>query len=355
MKFAYIAILFFQSTFLAALPLKNEVQYEVKVHPGTELLHIVNYLAGVNQPLVKKSSYLDDVDEWFGEYINHPAVKHAKELPYNDFADLGWCFEGKDMNLSIPDRYGYFGHLISTGYLEKYLKLSQQFAQDTRFWDFYQEQESNFRNWENEFTAALERDLPLQALDDFFKVPFDKVIYFSISPMGTSLKANLFLDEINPKFINYAPVIIPYDRNFVAQESTEPNFEYHHLALTNSVWHEVSHLYWEEINGGFREEIGRLTYSDDYTSNFNTFDDRELNTYFFVHELVADGVAIFLKKEFIDEDLAEEHLLINESVGGMLFRDFVQLVESQYYYNREEKNFRKFIPQFIEMIENKNP
>lgn len=48
--------------------------YEVKVHPGMELMHIINYLAGVNQPLVKNSTYLDAVDDWFGNYKDHPAV-----------------------------------------------------------------------------------------------------------------------------------------------------------------------------------------------------------------------------------------------------------------------------------------
>jgi len=354
MKIILSIFLIFQSAFLSSRPLYDDILYEVKVHPGTELLHIVNYLAGVNQPLVKRSSYLDDVDEWFERYRDHPAVLHATKLPYNDFSDLGWCFEGDKMDLSVPDRYGYFEHLMTKTYLEDYLKLSHQFAEESRFWEFFQEQQPNYQKWEKQFTDALERDTPLQKLHDFYSVSFDKVIYFSISPMGTSLKANLFMDEINPTFKDYAPIIIPYDFNFIDVKKNEPNFYYHKMALTNSVWHEVSHLYWEDINGNYRDEIKKLSYQDDYTSNFNTFEDEELNTYFFVHELVADGVAIFLKKEFIDQALAEDHLKINERIGAPLFRDFVDLIEKEYYVNREDKNFQDFIPQLIEMIEDKS-
>lgn len=354
MKISLSIYLIFQSTILLAMPLNDDILYEVKVHSGTELLHIVNYLAGVNQPLVKQSSYLDDVEEWFERYRDHPAVHHAMKLPYNDFSDLGWCFEGEKMDLSIPKSYGYFEHLMTKPYLEEYLKLSHQFAEDSRFREFFQEQQPNYQKWEKQFTVALERDTPLQELHDFYSVSFDKVIYFSISPMGTSLKANLFMDEINPTFKNYAPIIIPFDSNFIDDKKSEPNFYYHKKALTNSVWHEVSHLYWEEINGAYREKIKRLSYQDDYTSNFNTFEDEELNTYFFVHELVADGVAIFLKKEFLNEALAEEHLKINERIGAHLFRDFVDLIENEYFDNRDNHNFQDFIPQLIKMIEDKS-
>jgi len=354
MKISFSIFLIFQNTFLLPLPINDDNQFEVKVHPGTELLHIVNYLAGVNQPLVKRSSYLDDVDEWFESYRDHPAVLHAMKLPYNDFSDLGWCFEGEKMDLSIPEKYGYFEDLKTRTYLEEYLKLSYQFAEESKFLEFFQEQQPNYKKWEKQFTDALERDSPLKALHDFYSVSFDKVIFFSISPMGTSLKANLFMEEINPTFKNYAPIIIPFDSNFIDDKEHEPNFYYHKKAITNSVWHEVSHLYWEEINGNYRDEIRKLSYQDDYTSNFNTFEDEELNTYFFVHELVADGVAIFLKKQFMDEALAEDHLKINERIGAHLFRDFVDLIEKEYYDNRDDQNFQDFIPQLIKMIEDKN-
>jgi hypothetical protein len=31
--------------------------FEVKVHPGTELLHVVNYLAGVYQPTARGAAF----------------------------------------------------------------------------------------------------------------------------------------------------------------------------------------------------------------------------------------------------------------------------------------------------------
>jgi len=324
------------------------------VHPGTELLHVVNYLAGVYQPTARQSSYLDAVETWFGKYREHPAVVHAAALPYNDFTDLGWCFDFPDNELKIPDGYGYLDKIMDREYLERYLILSREFAEKSDFWAFYQEQEPNYRIWEKEFADGLEREQPLAALRYFYRADLGKTIYFSIAPMGATLKVNLFLEEINPEFSQYAPIIVPFDRAYVDEQTETPNFAYNRKSLNHAVWHEASHLYWEVLVAPFRQRLLNLDYEDALSVNFNTFADKGMDTYFFIHEVVADGVAILLKRKFSGIDEADAHLAINEGMGSPLYREMVELLDWEYYPNREEQNFREFIPHLIEMIENKN-
>lgn len=345
-KAIYFLLLFFYST-------AGAQGYEVKVHPGTELLHIINYLAGVNEPLVQESSYLEAVDDWFVSYKEHPAVQHASQLPYNDFADLGWCFDLDNQALHYPEDYGYFAYMLDTAFLKTYLTLSKAFAEETRFWDFFLEQEANYQQWEAQFSTALVKSKNFDQLEDFYRVPLNKTIYFSISPIGTTLKANLYLEAVNPKYAHYAPIIIPYDHNMINSESKSPNFKYNEKSLRHSVWHEASHLYWEVINEKYRKQLSQLRYKDAYSQNFNSFDDNALNQYFFIHELIADGVAISMKHHYVEPALAEEHLQLNEKMGAVLFRDLHELLKNKYWENRHEVNFQDFIPEIIAMIEAK--
>lgn len=255
------------------------------------------------------------------------------------------------MDVYYPEGYGYFEHILPKEYLEEYITLSREFAIASRFWEFFESQKSNYQKWEKQFSEAMARDYPLEQLDDFYQTSYGKTVYFSISTMGTSLRVNLFLEEFNPRHGHYAPITIPFDHQYVVQEIEEPNFKYHQMALTNSVWHEVGHLYWEDINSDYRQAISQMAYEDQFPKKFNTFQDKSLDQYYFIHELIADGVAIFLKKQFISHKLAEEHLAIYESYGRPWYRKLMRLMETDYWPNREKVNFQEFIPQIIKMIE----
>ena len=90
----WIAMVFFCNS-------SQSQNYRIEVHPGTELLHIINYYAGVYKPAVAQSAYLKDVHQYFDKYRNHPAVKFAAHLKFNDFVDLGWCMENFSAGWSL--------------------------------------------------------------------------------------------------------------------------------------------------------------------------------------------------------------------------------------------------------------
>lgn len=70
-------------------------------------------------------------------------------------------------------------------------------------------------------------------------------------------------------------------------------------------------------------------------------------------KIILSIFLIFQSSFLLDYALAEDHLKINERIGAHLFRDFVDLIEKEYYDNRDDQNFQDFIPQLIEMIEDK--
>ena len=335
----------------APLTLLGQENYVVEVHKGTELLHIVNYLADVYVPAERNSSYVKAVDDWFSKYKTHPAVELAKKLPYNDFSDLGWCINFPSLEVRYPDKYGYFGDIIDKKILREYLQLSADFAETSKFSAFYQSQHNNYTKWESQFKSALQEQKPLEKLADFYQHDLEQKIYFSISPMGVVLRANIYQEVISPENKRYAPVIIPFDNRFTDEDCFEPNFAYENIALKNNVWHEVSHLFWEELNEPFRKEIMSLTYQDSLSVNFKTFKNESQNRYFFIHEIVADAVTIFLKKKYIGNKQAMDHLKINESYGSPLYREIVEVIEAKYWENRKSVNFQKFIPQIAELID----
>ncbi|WP_176146110.1 DUF4932 domain-containing protein [Parapedobacter luteus] len=322
----------------------------VEVHKGTELLHIINYLAGVYSPAVQNSSYRKAVDEWFVNFKDHPVLDVARKLPYNDFVDLGWCIQFPDYSITFPEKYGYFDQIVDKNLLANYLTLSTEFAKASDFMSFFDSQEDNYSKWENQFLTRLREEKPLQALGNFYQIPLRQKIYFSISPMGVVLRANIFQAEISPENKIYAPVIIPFDNRFIDNESKEPNFKYSRVSLNNNVWHEVSHLYWEYLNAPYRDEILALKYADSLSINFKTFESDAQNTYSYIHEIIADAVTIFLKKKYIGVEEAEEHLSLNESYGSPLYRKVVNLIENEYWDNREKINFQEFTPQIIALI-----
>ena len=66
----------------------------VTVHPGIELLTVVQLLAG-KYPLPSKSRYAKETEAYFAPFANHPAVRQARRLPkvYTDLPELGYCFD----------------------------------------------------------------------------------------------------------------------------------------------------------------------------------------------------------------------------------------------------------------------
>lgn len=333
----------------------------VAVHPGTELLHVINYLAGVARPMVASYSYRDDVDAWFAPYADHPAVIHARALPYNDFVELGWAFDSETMALQIPEGFGWQGLMVAPDYLHEYLRLSADFAQESNFLAFFVSQQANYKVWVEQFEARLRAFDPEPVVWDFFALPPDErdtTLYYSISPLGVTLRANLIMHEVRPNYAHYGVILIPFDPRYLHQEGevselreySEPAFDYSESAMQQAVWHEATHVIYESLVADNMPALSAITYRDCFFRMLSVFDDEGLNTYFFIHEVMADAVAIFLKDEYVSSAAAEHHLVLNENLGGKLYRPLVSYLRENYFDSRHERSFRQQLPDIINYI-----
>lgn len=349
-----ILILWFGTA--ASLQAETTEQRIVAVHPGTELLHIVNYLSGIAPPKVESYSYRDDVDAWFADFQSHPAVEHAKGLPYNDFVELGWAFDKQTLALTLPEGYGWQGKLKDPEFLTTYLELAEQFAKESDFALFFESQQENYQRWSQQFESRLSELDPEALMWDFFaatdnSATKDTVIYYSISPLGVTLRANMIMHEVNPKRAHYGVVLVPFDPFFLdGDDYDEPYFNYTDIALQHAVWHEAAHLVYEALATKYIDELSAITYRDCFSRLLAPFDDDRLNTYFYIHEVVADTVSIFLKSEYVSEEAAQNHILLNENIGGMLYRPLYEHFRDDYFVNRHDVSFQQHIPALIEFI-----
>ena len=349
--FALLLCLAFAKPLYAETP-KTSV---VAVHPGTELLHVINYLAGIAPPMVATYSYRTAVDEWFAAFASHPAVEHAKSLPYNDFVELGWAFDDATMALTMPQGFGWQGALKDPEFLKVYLELSEDFAAQSDFLGFFASQQDNYQLWVDQFESRLNELNPEPALWDFFGITdlaeADTILYYSISPLGVTLRANMIMEEVSPQHAHYGVMLVPFDPMFLDGDTyTTPDFNYTDIALQHAVWHEGSHLIYEPLVEGFRDQLGAVSYQDCFSRVLTPFDDDALNMYFFIHEVVADSVSILLKSEYVSEEAAEEHLVLNENIGGYLYRPMFEHFRDVYFAQRHETDFRAHLPQLIDFI-----
>ncbi|MFC4726928.1 DUF4932 domain-containing protein [Coralloluteibacterium thermophilus] len=328
------------------------IGHVVAVHPGTELLHVINYLARVYAPPVRDYDYRRAVDAWFGHMREHPAVVHARALPYNDFADLGWALEWPGPRLVEPEGFSHLGRIKDDDTLREYLRLAVAFAQDADFAGFFAAHEADYARWVAEFEARLRAVDPLTPLADFYGTGLDKTLYFSISPLGVVLKANIVIDEVAPRHAGYGPILVPFDPRFLSEgPTTAARFDYTDVALSNAVWHEATHIALEQFADGQRELLMDIEYADALSRQFVVFDEPRLDTYFFVHEVLSDAVAIHLKGVHFGDALAEEHLAQNEAMGGALYRPVVTHFRTTYAPRRTERDFRAHLPALAAFID----
>ncbi|MDR7194639.1 DUF5694 domain-containing protein [Luteimonas terrae] len=339
------------STSAAPVDASASIRYEVGVHPGTELLHVINYLARVYGPPVKDYDYRRAVDAWFGHLREHPAVVHARTLPYNDFVELGWAFEWPGPVLVPPEGFAHLTPIKGEEWLHEYLRLAADFAVASDFAGFFEAHQPDYARWTEQFRTRLAQVDPLTELADFYGSGLDKTLYFSISPLGVVLKANIVIDEVAPRHAHYGPILIPFDPRFLAEGDTDAaRFDYLDEPLANAVWHEATHIALEQFASGQRDVLLDIRYADAFSRQFELFDDPRLNTYFFVHEVLSDAVAIALKGQRFGAASAETHLELNEAMGGTLYRPVVEHLQRAYVPHRAQRDFRAHLPALAAFI-----
>ena len=326
--------------------------YEVNVHPGQELLTIIQILAE-KYPQPNPSNYYEEVKTHFGTFDKHKAVQFLTSFQkniYPDFIELGWCISDFPMcNLYIPLESSWY-ELYGKDSVATYLSLAIDFATKSKFWDFYNSHLPEYEVWAQDIIQEIEQEKLVIKLDKFYNKNSNPTFYIAMDPLnGWGAHAVTDLASINPTYSKYKAYSIGY---FGRQGRTDlpPRFNSGDY-LYNLIWHEGSHVYLDEILDDNKKDIAKLSYLFNKTDpemirqNINTW------SYCFEENLVR-GIVMSLTKLHKNER-AYRIRVAKEFLAGFIYAEEIHIWLERKYLNRKGKSLSELIPKLTRHLQRK--
>ena len=329
-------------------------QYEVNVHPGQELLTIIQVLAE-KSPQPNQSQYYTAVQAHFSPFKDHPAVQLLKRIEgkiYSDFPELGWCYSDyPEFRLHLPTEIHWYQN-YGKDTVQSYLKLAAQFAKDTDFWQFYQFHQGHFKIWAEEIEAEIKNGRLISILDDFYQSEPKPNFYIAMDPLNSwGAHAVPHIQEINPKFKHYKA----YSVGFWNRESTpddQPSFTEGDY-LFNLIWHEGSHIYLDSYLKANQTGIQELAYL--YNEKDQGMIRQNINTwkYCFEENLIR-GIVLSLTGKHLSKR-AYQKQQARDFLADFIYAKAISLWLDRHYLNKKKKDFGNALSRLIRYLGKKYP
>ena len=151
---------------------------KVAVDPRVELLSIIFRLAGNSEySQGRVASYVDDVEEHFGRFRDHPAVELAATLRRKRGVSCDACMS---MAVHLSDAYALKAKVPFDPLPEsldrrwdvegagRFLEQARRFVEDTSFREFIKEHRPLYRLAESRMQKVLDEHAQLEWFDEFF-------------------------------------------------------------------------------------------------------------------------------------------------------------------------------------------
>ncbi|HEY8927749.1 MAG TPA: DUF4932 domain-containing protein [Mucilaginibacter sp.] len=332
----------------------QDANLKITVHPGVELLTIVQILAE-KYPQPNPSLYEKEVMDYFGKYKDHPAVKKviALDKVYADLPELGWCMSGfPDIKIYEPagtdlNWYKMYG---KENILE-YIRLCKDFFNDTQFWKFYQAHTIRYDSWGKTLRAGIDTGKLISRLQDFYKYDTDVHWYVCIDPLNSWGSHAVMTKTLNPQFSDWVVYNTGYF-NDSASATTDPVFRINNFE--NLVWHEGSHVYINGLLKKYANEIERLSYlynKDDEGMHRNNISNW---AYCFDENMVRSITADLYKK--YRSPRAYKRQIASETANDFIYvEDLAPFIYDNYVNSDKYKTFADFFPEVIKFLQTKYP
>lgn len=329
-------------------------QLTVLVHPGIELLTIVQLLAG-KYPLPNQSAYAKATEAYFAPYANHPAVQHARQLKrvYSDLPELGYCFDNfPQVRIHYPAQTNWYT-LNGKDTIQTYLRLCKQFYEDTHFWAFYQQHQADYAAWAAPVQARFASEGLIDKLDSLYRFP-TKAAHWTIclDPLNSWGAHAITAKTLNPR---YAGEVV-YNVGFFNTASTAasaPTFSIGAESV-DLVWHEGSHIYTSSLQQQHAAAIQQLAYL------FNQADAgmKRNNIQDWAHcfdENLVRGIVIALFRRYQPPKQARKQAA-QEVVGDFQYAsDIADVISTRYLGQRTSRTFEQFFPEILAYLAQKYP
>jgi hypothetical protein len=343
----------FLLTLIFLLPILGicQDQLKVTVHPGVELLTIIQILAD-KYPQPRTSAYSKEVFDYFGKYKDHPAVKKARSFSktYFDMTELGWCMSDFPyIKIYEPIDLVWYQYNGKENTLE-YLKLCKDFFNDTNFWDFYQQHVGRYQKWGVPIKAKIDSGLLIDKLKEFYRYDATVRWYICIDPLNSWGSHAIMTKKLNPQFADLVAYTTGYFAN--GDTKTEPVFRLNNFE--NLVWHEGSHIYLNGLMKKYESQIDELSYlfnkEDDGMKSNNISNWR----YCFDENVVRSVTAALYKKYRTDRQYKRQ--VATETANDFIYvEDLVPFIYDNYINSNTYKTFADFFPQVLKFLKKKYP
>lgn len=352
MKSLLVSLLIALSTLVAY---GQTPEVKINVHPGIELLTIVQKLSG-KYPQSSPSNYETEVIAYFTPYKEHPAVRQLQQFNgtvYPDLTELGFCFDDSaDLRLSIPDSSSWY-KLYGKTAVVAYLKECQNFAAQSNFRQFYQAHAAAYASWTVPIREGVERDKLLEKLHGFYKSKNAPRFYVCLDPLnGWGAHATPHPELLNSAYAGIKAYTIGFYSK-PSNNSQSPVFQYGDYA-TNLVWHEGSHIYLQELFERFKPQIEAMAYL--YNREDPGMKSQNISSWTYcLNENVVRGIVIAMFKEYKTER-AWKRQNAQEVLNDFVYaEDISKIILKEYLGNKKYPSFDAFFPVLLRQLKKLHP
>jgi len=326
----------------------------VTVHPGIELFTIVQLLAG-KYPMPNKSAYAKETEAYFVPFVNHPAVQYARQLKktYPDLTELGYCLDNfPQVRVHYPEHSVWYT-LSGKDSVQTYMRLCQQFFEDSHFWAFYQQHQADYAAWAKPVQARLAQEGLVNKLDSLYRFPTKAARWaVYLDPLNGWGAHAITAQELNPRYADE----VAYTVGFLNRESTDtssPSFSLGTEAVV-LVWHEGSHNYTRALQRRYQADINKLAYLFNPTDAGMQRNNIHSWTHCFDENLVR-GVVIALMRQYHSPKEARKQAA-QEIVNDFQYAgDIADVITAEYSHRPTGPDFAQFFPRILTYLAQKYP
>ena len=338
MKNLLILLLFFGS-YQANAQQKSLVT--VEVNPEVSLFGIATYLSG-NVTYVIPSSYQSLIKKTFKPYKKHPAISGIKKLYKGKNAEIESIHPMLGLYCSaLPELKPVFNveKFLTAAEFESYLKYLRNFADETAYPAFMNEQKTEFESWTKPVEDTIRKYQLADRLGELFGQ--HKNFKISLDPFNSWGGQAFVPDDTNFTDKN-AWFILGYNihRKDGSNENKPPKFD-HTFMLIDLVWHEGGHTY---INP-------RLTAKADLFEPYKKLLDDNLQEKLqkagrfkwkwsqFLAEQVTRATVAYLQQKYFGEAAWNKECERQQSIGFVFTEDISQIIKK---YDENRNNYADF-------------
>lgn len=330
-------------------------ELKINVHPGIELLTIVQKMSG-KYPESSPSNYEKEVLAYFGPFKKHPAIQKIQQFKgtvYPDLTELGFCFnDSPDLQLAIPDSSNWY-KLYGKAEVIEYLKQCKAFATQSNFRQFYLAHVTAYNSWGTLIAEGIKKDRLLEKLHDFYKSGAPPRFYVCLDPLnGWGAHATPHPELFNPVYTGIKAYTIGFYSK-TSDSTKTPVFQYGDYA-TNLVWHEGGHIYLQELFTRYKSQIDALAYL--YNGNDPGMKSQNISSWTYcLNENVVRGIVIALFKQHKVER-AWKRQNAQEVLNDFVYaEDISNIVLTDYIGSKKYPNFDAFFPVLLLKLKKLHP